>query len=51
MIKVEQRAGYWWVVSGERFRMYPFPTRADALSVVELAKPVAGSAAMMEDVF
>lgn len=48
---IEERGGYWWVVSGDKFRMYPFPTRSDAIDILALAKPVEGSAAMMEDVF
>lgn len=48
---IRERGGWWWVVSGPAFRMYPFPSRSAALAVLTHARQVAGSADMMDGVF
>lgn len=48
---IRERGGWWWVVSGDRFRMFPFPSRTAALAVLTHARQVAGSADLMDGVF
>ncbi len=31
---LREHGGWWWVVSGDRFRMFPFPSRSAALAVL-----------------
>lgn len=34
MQKIIEQGGWWWVVSGDRFRLYPFPSRTAAVEAL-----------------
>ncbi len=38
MPRIIEQGGWWWIVSGDRFRMFPFPSRSCALETLAAAE-------------